>query len=540
MSLSQGLRWSGRGIGNVRQRLVIGSREVRHFSLHTSRVARPTTRVTRSPAAAGLKSSHQTRSLSLFGWGSKQNPEQAAAAQPSLTETAAPASGSSQNVVETARTFKASHATSETPDLTFTHPHPVSAAEPEALRDLENAILKPHGATPPIDTVDATPDLASIPEGLGYLKHVCGLDFGWGPTAMLEVLLEHLHITAGLSWSASVVGLAFLVRLITLPAFIAGSDQSARLREVQGVVSPLRAELQEALRTNNRQVAMEKQHALRAINKEYGISLPKAFGGLMLQIPLGFGAFRLLRNAGTLPVPGFESEHFLWLTNLSLSDPTYILPLMIGVMTYYNFKISQRASVNNMGNIVRILTPLLPIGSFVCLAFQPAALQLYFLVNSIFTQFQSMLLYNSAFRKWADLRPLPPRGQPNSPTSTSFSKMNVAQKPAVVVQPTPAKPVKPVTDRSVIDKGVDLVKEKGQQAWKSTLGNMSDTWQKEKLKRIEKEKQEKRAAAVAKYEAQRRQDLEEQRYQRNAGAVGPMRIDKNSEAPLASRREDAN
>lgn len=355
---------------------------------------------------------------------------------------------------------------------------------------------------------------------------------------MMEVLLEHLHITAGLSWSASVIGLALLVRLISLPALIAGSDQSARMKEVQPVLGPLREELQEALRNNNREVAMQKQHALRTINKEYGISLPKAFGGLLIQIPLGFGAFRLLRNAGTLPVPGFETEQFLWLTNLSLCDPTYLLPGLTAVMTYFNFKINQRAGAN-MGNMVRILTPLIPVASFFALSFQPAALQLYFLVNGIFTQIQSILLFNPRIRKWLKLKPLPGPGpgpvNPASATTTNFSRMKVGQKPSAAAQPVPAAPA---TDRSVIDKGVDLVKEKGQQAWKNTLGNMNEAWQKEKAKRIEKERREKRAAAAAKYEAQRRQDLEEQRYQRNAGAVGPMRMNKYSEAPLASRKQE--
>ncbi|EXJ91705.1 hypothetical protein A1O3_00255 [Capronia epimyces CBS 606.96] len=502
------------------------------FTFQASRVARPTARQTQRPAVTGLRTLQQSRSLSLFGWGGKGNTEGSTATPPSTTE----ATSSSQTVVESARSVKASHATSDAPDLTFSHPHPVSDAEPEALRNLENSILKPHGTAPPTSEISETPDLASIPEGLGYLKDACGLDFGWGPTAMMEVLLEHLHITAGLSWSASIIGLALLVRLVCVPTIISGSDQSAKLREVQGVVAPLRAELQEALRSNNRQVAMEKQVALRAINQDYGISLPKAFAGVLLQIPLGFGAFRLLRNAGTLPVPGLEAEQFLWLTSLSMGDPTYLLPGMIGVMTYFNFKVSMRAST--AGNVARIALPVVPVVSFVCLAFQPAAVQIYFLVNGIFTQIQSLLLFNPRVRQWMNLTALPEPGNPASPTS--FSKMNVVNvedRPLTVATPPPARPT---TDRSIIDKGVDLVKERGQEAWKSTVGNMSEAWQKERLKKIEQEKRAKRAATVAKYEAQRRQDLEEQRFHRNAGAVGPMRINRKSEAPLASRRQEEN
>lgn len=433
--------------------------------------------------------------------------------------------------------MKASHATSEAPDPTFTHPHPVSSVEPEVLQKLENSILKPHGTTLP-DVDGEAPDLSSIPEGLGYLKDVCGLDFGWGPTAMMEYLLEHIHITAGLSWSASIVGLAILIRLAIFPAAVGAAEQGARMREMQPILQPLREKVKVALRENNKQAAMETQQQIRELSKESGVSLRKAFVPVLMQIPLQFGGFRLLRDAGSLPVPAFETEQFLWVTDLSTGDATWILPVVTAGLTYLNIVSSQKAQPNVSG-VMKTLQGVLPVVSFAFLSFQPAATQIFFFVNGVLSQIQISTIQNPLFRRWRNMTPLafPPQSTPGGAAgspSSSFSKMNIGRQ----APDTPGtSPLGTTSDRSAVDKGVDAFKAEGRKVWKNTLGGIGETWKEQSEKKVNEAQVEKRKTATAKYEAQRRQDLEQERSYRNAGAVGPMRVDKNSQAPLAKGRE---
>ncbi|KAK4947450.1 hypothetical protein LTR10_013818 [Elasticomyces elasticus] len=488
MPVSQGLRWSSRHISNGNWRLTgFGARDVRH----------------------------QSRSISLFEWGSSK---------PSGTGTASTSENlqgtleSPQTLLEPTRTVKASHATAEAPDPTFTHPHPVSSVEPQALADLENAILKPHNTPAP----ELATDVASVPEGIGYLKDVCGLDFGWGPTAVMEFFYEHLHITAGLSWSSSIIALAVLTRIFLFPAAVGAAEQGARMKMMQPVLQPLRTKVAEALRENNRQVAIETQQQIRELSKESGVSLSKAFLPIIIQIPLQFGAFRLLRDCGTLPVPAFETERWLWVENLSIGDSTYLLPLGAAAMTYFNISASSKGNAA-APPAMQMLKLILPPISFVFLSFQPGATQLYFFVNGILSQIQITTIQNPWFRKWRNMTPLAPPtpGSSPAPKSTKFSKMNIIEQPAPVTQKTVVATPEAVSspDRSIIDKGVEVIKTQGSKVWKSATSGVSNTWKNETGKRVEKAKLEKKQTSAAKYEAQRRLDIEQERAYRNAAAT---------------------
>ncbi|KAI1614732.1 pre protein translocase YidC subunit [Exophiala viscosa] len=520
MPMSQGLRWSGRHISNGNWRLTgVGARDVRHFSHHTSRASLTRARATWSNNNARLVLSQQSRSISLFGWGSdKPSATEAVSPPETLQSTIEPP----QTFLEPTRTVKASHATAEAPDPTFTHPHPVSSVEPQALADLENAILKPHG-TPP--SPELATDVASVPEGIGYLKDVCGLDFGWGPTAIMEYFYEHLHVTAGLSWSSSIIALAVLTRIFLFPAAVGAAEQGARMKLMQPVLQPLRAKVAEALRENNRQVAIETQQQIRELSKGSGVSLSKAFLPIIIQIPLQFGAFRLLRDCGTLPVPAFETEQWLWVQNLSVGDSTYLLPLGAAAMTYFNISASAKGN-SAAPPAMQMLRLILPPISFVFLLFQPGATQLYFFVNGILSQLQITTIQNPWFRKWRNMTPIAPStpGSGPAPKSTKFSKMNIIEQP--VVQKTVASRSVIATpesvsssDRSIIDKGVEVMKAQGSKVWKSATSGVSNTWKTETEKRVEKAKIEKKQTSAAKYEAQRRLDIEQERAYRNAAAT---------------------
>ncbi|KIW12049.1 hypothetical protein PV08_09323 [Exophiala spinifera] len=530
MSAARGLGWSSRQIRNGPQRLAsLRPAGVRHYSLNTYHSSLTRLRSSRTSAPTRQCLAQQSRSISLFGWGSSKS-----SSDPAASSLSQETGNAAQNLIEPTRTVKASQATADTPDPTFTHPHPVSSVEPEALRKLENELLKPHGTTPSPEVAADVPDLSSIPEDIGYLKTVCGLDFGWGPTSILEFCLEHLHITAGLTWTTSIIALAFLIRgAVFLPA-VNAADQGSRLKMVQPATMELRERMQEALRNNNRTVAMEAQQQLREIHKEAGVSMWKAFLPVILQMPLQFCAFRLLRDAAAVPVPAFESEKFLWITDISVADPMYLLPLGTAVLTYFNMTASSKQQANPPP-LFKLFQTFAPPLSFIFLSFQSSAVQVFFLVNGFFSQIQISTINNPAFRRWKGMMPLvstppSPSSSTNDKFSGPFSKMNIAAtNPSQASKGLSTEQSAPGGDRSIIDKGVDA----GKAAWTKTVGGISETWKEEARKRQEKAKVDQRKTAAAKYEAQRKLDLEQERLYRNA-AAGSVRVNKNSASPLAS------
>ncbi len=171
----------------------------------------------------------------------------------------------------------------------------------------------------------STSDLAAIPEQIGYLKSL-GLDYGWGPTAFIETLLEHIHIYTGTPWWASIVLTAVAIRLALFKPYIAAANVSARLAAIQPITAPIRDKMMAARKAGNQQGMLLARQELMAVHKKADIQTYKAFVPL-LQIFLGYGTFRLFRGMATLPVPGLETGGFLWLHDLTVADPFYILPV---------------------------------------------------------------------------------------------------------------------------------------------------------------------------------------------------------------------
>ena len=58
-----------------------------------------------------------------------------------------------------------------------------------------------------------------------------------------------------------------------------------------------------------------------------------------IQIPITFGMFRLMRGMSYLPVPGLDTGGLLWMQDLTLSDPYFILPVVTSAAYWYAFKV---------------------------------------------------------------------------------------------------------------------------------------------------------------------------------------------------------
>lgn len=457
----------------------------------------------------------QTRSFSLFGWGAPKSSEAAPDPFPPPPPEAAP-----QNAVETAsidpsttnsiRSVKASHATSDTPDPSLaatTAPH---TPEPALLHDLENAIAAPHGTAGPPEL-----NLASIPERIGYLKDVCGLDYGWGPTATLEWVLEHLHLTAGLSWTLAIPALALLSRLCVFKFVRDAADMGARLREAKPLMDPLREKMLQAARAKDNALVMQHRLHLQAVQREYGIKMSKAFLPILIQIPLQFGGFRLLRGMSALPVPAFEHENWLWTFDLTQGDPYYMLPLMTSTLLYFNLKIgSETGGAPMQGPMKEILFKALPAMNLIFMGLQPGAVQLYFATTSTLAFGQTLLMRNPTARR---LLALPPLAAPATASDAPPPGGLTRSSSSVTIETDPSPPVE---NRSVVDKGVD--------AMKGQFSKMGAGWNRTKEsvlgsaeERVEKRK---KAAATAKadtYEARRRRDLEaERQYKKPVENIG--------------------
>ncbi|KAL8744674.1 MAG: hypothetical protein Q9190_003096 [Brigantiaea leucoxantha] len=144
-----------------------------------------------------------------------------------------------------------------------------------------------------------------------------GLDYGWGPTAFVQWNLEHLHVLLGTPWWASIALTAALARVILYKFYEQASDITARTQLIAPQVKVLRERTKAAREKQDMAAMMQATQEMKALYKMAGIKMLGSTGPL-LQIPLAYGMFRLLRGMTALPVPGMEDGGILWITDLTV------------------------------------------------------------------------------------------------------------------------------------------------------------------------------------------------------------------------------
>ncbi|OJJ48494.1 hypothetical protein ASPZODRAFT_14629 [Penicilliopsis zonata CBS 506.65] len=246
-------------------------------------------------------------------------------------------------------------------------------------------------------------DLTAIPERIGYLKEI-GLDYGWGPSSIVQYIIEHIHIYSDLPWWASIIGCGVLFRLAMVkPTFIA-ADNGAKLSNLKPIMEPIRAKMFHEMRSKNQQVAMKLKAELAQITEQNGIKNYRSFLP-MIQIPFSIGCYRVVYGMTSLPVPGLAMESLGWLKDLTVADPYFLLPVMTTLFMYLTIRKGGESGMSNMKDTSfgKFFMYGLPTLSFAFMANFPAALQLYFLAMGTTALIQSYLLANDSFRKFANI-----------------------------------------------------------------------------------------------------------------------------------------
>lgn len=155
----------------------------------------------------------------------------------------------------------------------------------------------------------------------------------------MEWTIEHIHLLSGLPWWASIVTAAVLVRLALFKPAIMAADNAARTAPLRDRMLELRKQRLDYMNQGKQLEAAKAKVEVDELYKKNNISLWKSFLP-MLQIPLGFGTFRVVRGMSLLPVPALATEEFAWIHDLTSYDPLYITPLLTSGVMYLAMRVS--------------------------------------------------------------------------------------------------------------------------------------------------------------------------------------------------------
>jgi YidC/Oxa1 family membrane protein insertase len=244
-------------------------------------------------------------------------------------------------------------------------------------------------------------------EGIGYLKAI-GLDYGYGPTATIEWVLEHIHVMGGLPWWGAIAATAILVRVVTFPLYLKSADQAARATALVSVTKPIQDQMKAAQEAGDQTAIMQAWTQLRAVRKRAGLSFVTQMFPMVVQGVLGFCSFKLMRAMSALPVPGMQDGGFGWVTDLTVSDGYLLLPALMAGSMHVMFRYGGETGNTEMmaPGMRSFMLWGMPGLVFLMTGWQTAAVCIWFVASGGWAMGQAMLMQKPAVRKFFGVMPL--------------------------------------------------------------------------------------------------------------------------------------
>ncbi len=204
------------------------------------------------------------------------------------------------------------------------------------------------------------------------------IEFGWFTfiaAPMFKVLMWlHAYIP---NWGWTIVALTFLIRLILSPLTYKGMVSMHKLKELAPKIKEIQAKYKgDPQKMNAHMMELYKKHKANPL----GGCLP-----MLLQIPVFFAIYRVLLNAIELK----GAEWILWIHDLSVMDPYYVLPVLMGASMWAHQMVTPSNFTDPMQEKIFKWLPV--IFTFFFVTF-PAGLVLYWLTNNIFSIAQQLMI----------------------------------------------------------------------------------------------------------------------------------------------------
>ena len=218
-------------------------------------------------------------------------------------------------------------------------------------------------------------EIEKIAEGLSLT-----VDYGifWFLAKPLYWLLDFINSYTN-NWGWSIVLVTVILKLIFYRLSAAGYRSMANMRRVQPRLVALKERYQDDRAQLNK--------AMMDIYKKEKINPLGGCFPILIQIPVFISLYWVLLESVELR----QADFVLWIDDLSIADPFFVLPLIMGVTMF----VQQKLNPAPMDPIQAKVMSILPIVFTVFFAFFPAGLVLYWVANNILSIVQQWAITRS-------------------------------------------------------------------------------------------------------------------------------------------------
>lgn len=208
-------------------------------------------------------------------------------------------------------------------------------------------------------------DIKTLEKISPYLDLTVDYSFLWWIAKPLFYALDGIHSFVG-NWGVAIILLTICIKILFFYPSAASYRSMAKMRKVQ----PKMLELKERYGEDRQKFSAEMM-------KLYRTEKVNPFGGclpILIQMPVFLALYWVLMESVELR----QAPFFLWIEDLSVKDPYYVLPLIMGVTMWIQQKLNPTPPDPMQAKIMQIM----PVMFTLLFLFFPAGLVLYWVVNN--------------------------------------------------------------------------------------------------------------------------------------------------------------
>jgi YidC/Oxa1 family membrane protein insertase len=196
----------------------------------------------------------------------------------------------------------------------------------------------------------------------------------WGPISrVIMAILNFMYSLIG-NYGFAIMIFALLIKLIFFPL----SRQMIMSQHKMQMIQPELKKIQQKYKDDKQRLNQEMMH----LYKTYKVNPFTGCLPLLIQMPIFFALFRTL----TTSIEFRQASFIFWITDLSLKDPFYVLPISMGVMMLIQ---SLTTTIDPRQRLMVIFMPILMVWIFLSL---PSGLQLYWFSYNILTLIEHFVI----------------------------------------------------------------------------------------------------------------------------------------------------
>lgn len=219
------------------------------------------------------------------------------------------------------------------------------------------------------------------------------------PVGLIQNLLETIHVNLGLPWWGAIAACTVLARCLVFPLIVKGQREAAKIHNHLPELQKYSNRMREAKLTGDHNEFYKVSSEMMLYQKKHDVKLMRPLILPITQAPIFISFFIALREMANLPVPSLKTGGLLWFQDLTLSDPTYILPVVVtatmwGVLELGAETGMQSSDIQWMRNFIRVM----PLAVLPITIHFPTAVFVYWFFSNMFSLTQVACLRIPAVR----------------------------------------------------------------------------------------------------------------------------------------------